>query len=278
MKTLHKIALARAAYWALRIVHRTDQVTTKRKGILYSLDLSQGIDLSLYLFGVFEHDTAAALRKHIRPGSTVLDIGANIGAHTLLLAKHVGDNGRVIAFEPTKFAYSKLSKNLSLNPDLQKRVTALRYFLAADNDAQAPESIASSWPLTGGSDLHPKHGGEPMALESTPARNLDSVIAELGSPHIDAIKIDVDGFECSVFSGAQSILARDKPFIVMELSPYILREQNTSLGELLLLLEPHGYGFYEIPSEKCLPRDVDQLERSIGDGASINVIAKVGAA
>ena len=76
------------------------------------------IDFAIYLGGMFERNTALALRKLVRPSSLVLDIGANIGAHTLRLANLVGSSGRVFAFEPTDFAYSKLQANLDLNPAL----------------------------------------------------------------------------------------------------------------------------------------------------------------
>src|SRR5260221_2442029 len=113
--------IARALY---RVVHagrtlagRPDQQKVVRDGIAYDLDLSQGIDFAIYLGGMFERDTARALIRLVEPSSLVVDIGANIGAHTLRLAKLVGPHGQGLAFEPTEFAFAKLKQNLKLNSE-----------------------------------------------------------------------------------------------------------------------------------------------------------------
>src|SRR6202165_5901393 len=107
MKTAHKIGAARVIYHAVHagrtLLGRTDQEIVVRDGVTYELDLSQGIDFAIYLGGMFERSTAVALAKLTEPSSLVLDIGANIGAHTLHLASLVGLNGRVMAFEPPVF-------------------------------------------------------------------------------------------------------------------------------------------------------------------------------
>ena len=113
MKTTHKIAAARAIYHAVHagrlFFGQTDRAIVARDGITYDLDLAQGIDFAIFLGNIYERQTKAALRKLVSPGSLVLDIGANIGAHTLHLAKLAGPTGRVMAFEPTDFAFRKLS-------------------------------------------------------------------------------------------------------------------------------------------------------------------------
>src|SRR4051812_4172311 len=103
--------IARALYRFVRAGRalagrRSDGQKVVRDGIAYELDLSQGIDFAIYLGGIFERDTARALARLVEPSSLVLDIGANIGAHTLRLAKLVGPHGRVLAFEPTDFAFA----------------------------------------------------------------------------------------------------------------------------------------------------------------------------
>src|SRR5260221_14719836 len=104
MKTATKIAIARTLHHLVRsgrgFAGRPDKGIFTRRGVVYELDLSQGIDFAIYLGNIYEHQTKAALRKLVRPASLVLDIGANIGAHTLHLAQLVGPNGRIIAFEP----------------------------------------------------------------------------------------------------------------------------------------------------------------------------------
>src|SRR5690348_12310270 len=99
MKTIHKIAGARMIYRAVHagraLLGRGDRAIFVKDGITYELDLAQGIDFAIYLGGMFEPKTAEALGKLVKPSSLVLDIGANIGAHTLRLARLVGPEGRV---------------------------------------------------------------------------------------------------------------------------------------------------------------------------------------
>jgi len=99
MKTKTKVLIAKMLSSAILAVRggRDRSVEATRRGIRYRLDLKEGIDLAIYL-GVYENSTVRAYRKLIRRGDWVLDIGANIGAHTLQFADLVGDGGRVIAF------------------------------------------------------------------------------------------------------------------------------------------------------------------------------------
>jgi hypothetical protein len=84
------------------------------------------------------------LSQLTEPSSLVLDIGANIGAHTLHLAGLVGPKGRVMAFETTDFAFGKLRRNLDLNPPLASGVEAFHCFLTASDQASVPDAIYSS--------------------------------------------------------------------------------------------------------------------------------------
>jgi FkbM family methyltransferase len=279
MKTTHKIAGARAIYRVVRagrsILGRSDREVVARDGVTYELDLSQGIDFAIYLANIYERQTKAALRQLVSPASLVLDIGANIGAHTLHLAQLVGPNGRVIAFEPTDYAFRKLRRNLELNPQLEARVTACHCFLTEHDEDRVPSAIYSSWPLAREAGLHAKHLGREMRTESARARSLDSVLSELADRKVQLIKLDVDGFECDVLGGATALLRDVRPIFVMELSPYVLEEHGSSLEQLLSYFVPNGYSFYDERTHKPLPSTARELQRLIADGAGINAIARV---
>lgn len=278
MKTATKIAIARALHRVARfgrgLAGKPDEGIFSRRGITYELDLSQGIDLAIYLGGIFERRTAVALARLVEPSSLVLDIGANIGAHTLTLAKLVGPAGRVLAFEPTDFAFRKLTRNLALNPKLASRVETFHCFLTTGDGTGVPDAIYSSWPLTGGVELHPKHLGQEMQTEAAQARSLDSILSERADRRVQLIKLDVDGFECDVLRGATAMLREMRPAFVMELAPYSLEERGASLDELLSYFVPNGYGLYTLLARRRLPSTARELQRLIADGASMNVIAR----
>ncbi len=278
MRTARKIAIAKTLYLAVstarKAVGRPGRLVTTRKGIHYELDLCEGIDLAIYLLGSFEPPTCRTLAAHVKPGMTVLDAGANIGSHTLHLARLVGCTGRVYAFEPTAFAYAKLLRNLSLNPELQSRVVAYQYFLTREGSSTLPANVYSSWPLVARHNVHPKHLGEEKSTSGAQMKTLDQVMSENGDPAVHVIKIDVDGFECEVLSGARAILSRHKPTLVMELAPYILAERGSSAQELISFLLAHGYQFFDEKTEQEIRTDSAFISRMVHDGASVNIVAR----
>ena len=275
MKTAYKIALAKVCYRSIHaargLLGLRDYCVVRRNGVVFDLDLSEGIDFAIFLQGYFEPSTARALRCNIRHGDNVIDIGANLGAHTLHMARHVGGTGRVFAFEPTAFAFEKLTRNLALNPMLQQRVTAYHAFLSDRDFAEVPDKIHSGWPLAGGRGLHPKHLGRPETTKDAACWTLDHAMAAVGSPRIKLIKLDVDGFECAVLGGARGVIARDRPTFVMEVAPYVLGERGASLEQLLSFFVPFGYEFFDEKTDEYLP---SSSFNTLAKGEGLNIVAR----
>jgi FkbM family methyltransferase len=190
-----------------------------------------------------------AIHRLVSPGSVVLDVGANIGAHTLELARRVGSSGKVIAFEPTSFAHSKLLRNLALNPNLAAMVKAEQLMLAASDHRSTESEIYSSWPLVHADRLHANHLGRLQSTEGARAISLDSYLEQNGVTRVDFIKLDVDGYECEVLEGARHCLDIFRPPIVMELAPYVLRERGASLAQLINVFGRSGYRFSRLDGE-----------------------------
>jgi len=276
ISTRTKLTIARTASRAInlarRAVGRGPVTTAVREGVTWELDLREGIDLALYL-GVYERATTRVLRNLVRPGMTALDIGANIGAHTLPLAKHVGEAGRVFAFEPTAYAHGKLRANLALNPALAGRVVLEQLILTDDASSGSVSEIYSSWPLTAGERLHEKHQGALKSTQGARAVRLDDYLEAREVAKVDIVKLDVDGYEYQVLRGAPRLLA-SRPVIVMELAPYVLAERGHSLGELKGLLDAAGYNLEHETTGAPLPAEPEAIEAMIGDGRCLNVVAR----
>lgn len=245
----------------------------KRNGLTWSLDLNEGIDFAIWLQGQFEPDLFSCYKKLIRPGDTVLDIGANIGAHTLPIAKCVGPNGRVIAIEATEYAIKKLKGNLNLNPELSSRVSVQHTLLVSHLEAPREESIASSWPLTGTESVDSALGGALRTVGDASSRTLDQVLESFNWPKIALIKMDVDGHELDVLSGAKKLLSQQKPVILMELAPYCFADKPGAFKNLTETLTSIGYQFHELNSNRLLPSKVSELIDKIPRVGSINVRA-----
>jgi len=205
----------------------------------------------------------------------VLDIGANIGAHTLLFARRVGDRGRVVAFEPTAFAFGKLQRNLAINPSLSSRVIAVQAMLVADEGKHIAPAIYSSWPLVGAKGLHAVHRGQLQETLGARSIKLDIAVSEIGLTAVDHIKLDVDGNEPEVILGGMGILAQFHPIIYLELAPYLYRETPKRLEQMIADLLGLGYRFYFERNGHPLPTDVESIVRLAPSGGSINVVARV---
>jgi FkbM family methyltransferase len=279
LSTQTKIKIARALSRTARAVRslagrNSKEIEVVRGGLKWQLDLDQGIDLAIYLLGAFERSTVNAYRKIVKRGDTVLDIGANVGAHTLHLARLVGNNGAVIAYEPTAYAVHKLRQNLALNPELVQCVTVVQMMLT-DSDNQIPEhEIYSSWPLNTEENLHAGHLGQLKSTEGSRALTLDSHLQSLKLKRVDFLKMDVDGFECHVLGGATTTLKTCQPTILMELSPYLYSEHGKSLNDLLSLLTGAGYSLFHLDDRSELPMESDRIHAMVPAGSSINVLAK----
>lgn len=277
IRTRTKIALARLACTCIlslrKLAGLSGHAVVSRRGITWDLDLREGIDFSIYLLGGFENRTLDLYKEVVRPGDTVLDIGANIGSHTLPLARLVGESGRVIACEPTRYAIGKMRATIALNPDLAPRITVLQYMLTADANAGLAPAIYSSWPLFGEEEaLHRDHGGRLMETTGAATSTLDAVVQDLGIGKVDVIKIDVDGNEQSVLQGAAETLSRNRPLILMELAPYLFDPKSRSFESMIQGLAGLQYSLLDADTKKELPLDAGALRALIPAGATRNVL------
>jgi FkbM family methyltransferase len=281
LTTKQKIYLARwsqSCFMLFRKLLGKSHITlVTRNSIFWKLDLREGIDFAIWLMGYFEPSTVNAYKRVIRSGDIVLDIGANIGAHTLPMARLVGEAGKVIAFEPTNYAFDKLMQNVLLNPEIKNRIIANQAMLVGSKDLYSTSSpvpdIYSSWPLNDTDGVHELHQGKLMSTSHAIIETMDTYFESNPVNRVDCIKVDIDGYECEMFKGALGTLKRWKPIIVMELMPYGLEEKGGSLDELVGLLVEVDYIFYTLDGKKRLPMNARDLNKAIPLGTSINVIA-----
>jgi FkbM family methyltransferase len=265
--------LSRTILFFRGVVGRPAIVVVRRGGVTWSLDLKEGIDLAIYSLGGFEVRTLRRYSQWIKEGDVVLDIGANVGAHTLPLARLVGSQGRVISFEPTLYAFTKQVTNIRLNPDLAGRISAHQMMLMASDSDPLPDSIYSSWPLESAIDLHGEHHGRLMDTSGAVRGTLDGFARSTGLEKIDFIKLDVDGNENDVLAGARETLGKSKPRIMLELAPYVYGDAPYRFEELLDSLWGMGYEISEMASGKALPKEPSRIRALIPPAGSLNVLA-----
>jgi FkbM family methyltransferase len=135
-----------------------------------------------------------AALAHLRPGAVAIDIGAKLGEWTLPLARAVGTGGRVLAIEPAPASAAALGLTLLANALRQAEIVQCTV-----GEADGPSLPAA--------------GETPLAV---PLRSLDSLAAERRLPRLDLVKIGVEGAERRVLDGAQEVLDRFRPVLVIE--------------------------------------------------------------
>jgi FkbM family methyltransferase len=184
LTTREKITMVKAAYHLIMVGRRLcglpRRLQVERDGLAWQLDLAEAIDFTIWLCGRFEPATHALCERLLSPGAVVFDIGANVGAQTLPLARAVGNTGGVYAFEPTAFAVEKLRADIALNPSLHSRVIVAQTMLGASGDATMAAEIYSSWPLETALHLHPTLRGRLMSTKGARVETLDTALSRLG--------------------------------------------------------------------------------------------------
>jgi len=189
-------------------LHDTGLVRTRatRYGLMTYFPHDMYCGRSLDLYGEFSPGEAALFKQIVRPGMTVLDVGANIGIHTVLFAQLVGPQGRVVAYEPQRVVHQMLCANVMTNGLL---------------NVQARHAAAGSKPDTllvppVNYNVEGNYGclslGQWTAGESVPVETIDS----LNLPQCHFIKMDVEGMEVEALRGAVQTLKTKRPILYVE--------------------------------------------------------------
>ncbi len=160
----------------------------------------------VYVQGQFEPEVVRYLVRVLRPGMTCIDIGANVGYVTLLMAAQVGMRGRVVAFEPTSHIKRILEANVALN-GYKQVVIEQAAVCDHDGDMSFHEGPAGFEVYnSAGIITHPSAVLVPFLTNRVPCLTLDSYVSKFHLPKIDLIKIDVEGGELFVLKGMQQVL------------------------------------------------------------------------
>lgn len=256
------VRLQRTGYRLFASLMRGRVVCRDLGGYRAELHLDEVMELGAYV-GEFEPDMGPLIDRLAQPGMVVLDIGANVGLHALHFAHRVGPDGKVYAFEPTNFAFRKLTRNAALNPTLNLEI----HQLALSNQAARNVEVdfRASWRHDG--------GRADVGTTTVDFELLDEWVVQRGLDRIDLIKLDVDGYEGLVLEGARAALARFRPAILIEAGADQYKEGRPDAFAILASL---GYSLRPTRSTEPLTAEAirQRVEGIVGGGSdSFNVLA-----
>lgn len=246
-------------------------IKVKRNDIYWDLNLSEVIDFMIYIFGGFDKKGGKSFGEKLKSNDIIIDVGANVGSFALVVSKYIEDDGRILALEPSAYAYDKFKNNLELNESLAKRIIPIQAFVTR-NQYQIPKSIHASWNMNSKKQRHPNHKGILTPTKGAIGLSLDQLVDQYSIKKLDWLKVDVDGFEKDVLLGGQHVFEYHKPNVFMELCEYSLLEHSSSVDEILSFLIQFNYHFYSVKG-KDFKQDIQAIKRTIPKMGTTNVFA-----
>ena len=264
-------------HWERQFAYRDSFVFTVDDGL--KIIGHQDSYISRRLFeGNFERAEIRFIKRFLRPDESFVDVGANIGYHSLIAANQLKDGqGKVYAFEPTPLTYKWLRDNIAING-----------FENVVPQAKALSNEAGKFLFNqyhGGKDAYNSFGNvmkrSPQSQVEVETITLDQFISSIGtaSHHISLVKIDVEGWEYPVFKGGLEYLSQQNaPVLMVEFTDDNARKAGFNCQKVYDIGRELGYTWVEYHGDELRPsprksyyeysnlyatKDVDALQRRL---------------
>jgi FkbM family methyltransferase len=190
------------------------------------------------------------LKKLIKPGDHVLDIGANIGFYAKILSGFVGEKGKVYCFEPDSTNYKYLVRNTNGHNNI-------KLFNLAVSDKDETINVYKSKLLNVDHRTYPVNNYD--SVEEIKAKAIDWMMGK-EIEKVDLIKIDIQGFELSAFKGMRKLLSTNNTIkILAEYWPHGFMRAGTSAIDFYDFFNEFGYEFKLIEGEELKPLNRDYV-------------------
>jgi FkbM family methyltransferase len=188
--------------------------------------------------GQWEPEIWDAISSGLSRGAVFFDVGAHIGYDSLKASVLVGDEGRVVAFEPNPNTLVQLRSNIEASA---ARNVLIQPIACTDTDTTLTLFDSTLGGNSGSSSLSRENAGPVTRSYTVRGRPIDDVVIELGLERLDVLKADVEGAEVVVLRGAANTLKRFHPELILEVVPRQLANMGTSVDELEAFVRSLGY-------------------------------------
>lgn len=228
-------------FFLLKIKANNGIIIRKVQGSKMYLDLKdEGISKDLALDGIREPESTKMIKKILKPGDIVVDIGANRGYYALMESRLVGKNGKVYAIEPVQDNINALKKNIELN-----NYPNIKVFQVAIGD----KNTTTKMYISSFSNWHSfiNHKQKITSTIDIKVISLDNFLKDKEYPYF--IRMDVEGYEYQILKGMKNVLERRKPLkLFIELHPHLMQKDKT----IFILKTLMKYGFEPTMVIRCL--------------------------
>jgi len=227
-------------------------------GIAFNISTKKNsMSKSLVLQEHTESNETKFLKKIIKPGQTVLDVGANMGWYSIHFSKWVGQRGKIFAFEPVPEIYEELESNIKLN--CCQNIIIFNCALGNQNESVL-FNVSDFEGGSGASSENLKFGKEIKVSK----RKLDDLMNDQNLDNIDFLKIDIEGGELNMLKGAEKLIEKYKPKMLLEIVDIHCDRFKYSPEDVCNFLINKGYdGLYigNEHSKKLNDINIDEFEK-----------------
>jgi FkbM family methyltransferase len=205
-----------------------------RDGTQWFLPTKESTSVWIYSNPYFDRKGLETCGSILMPGDIVLDVGANWGLYSKYLSKHVGREGKIIAFEPFEDTAEILRFQLQHSSNCQIETIGL-WSQICNLDLSIDPMVVSAQRT-----IYPAADSNSKATSTT----LDHVWESLGKKPISLIKLDTEGSELHILKGGTNLLQSESPpYIYVEINPETLQKHHHSPNDLLVYLRSIGFSF-----------------------------------
>ena len=211
----------------------------------FDVVLPEGTSTHIWRYGFFESDVCTFMLRGLEPGMVFVDVGAHFGFFTLLGSDLVTGEGRVVALEPMPRTFRQLNRNASRN-DPFRNITPLNVAAYSANTTLLFRDYGLVDSAMDSAFGQRNTGGErgKVGTVQVTARTCDEVVATLGLRRVDLVKIDAESSELHVLFGAERLIQKFAPLLIVEVGDFDLPGVARS-RDLVSWLTQRGYVAYE---------------------------------
>jgi FkbM family methyltransferase len=214
------------------------------EGLLFHCDTQSFLEWYIFFYGAFRPEVSRLINRMLRPGQVAIDIGANVGMHSVIMANRVGPTGHVVVFEPDPHPMGRLRRNMALNGI--DWVTTVEAAVSARSETRTFYLHDDTIGNFANASLVAANVGKQTASVEMQVVSIDEWMRDNPLPRVDVIKLLAQGEEYNALQGMRGLIERDRPKIFFLYEPSYWHRQDLELMDAVKFFAGHGYGVQEV--------------------------------
>lgn len=214
------------------------------EGMLFHCDTKSFLEWYIFFYGAFRPEISKLINRMLRPGQVAIDIGANVGMHSVIMANRVGPTGRVVVFEPDPHPMSRLRQNMQLNGI--DWVTTVEAAISSKSETRTFYLHDDSIGNFANASLVAANVGKDTPSVQMQVFGLDEWLKDNPLPKVELIKLLAQGEEYNALQGMRGLIERDRPKIFFLYEPSYWHRQDLELMDAVKFFKGFGYTVHAV--------------------------------